>query len=142
MYTSFSTLSDVSFFPVLGLEIFIFPMMKVFYSNCKKNVGAGISTLICIFNGLGPSIFRRRMERTRPMREKIDGKVFISRQSRHINRKKMSKESSRTESCILGALSQLDEFLLNPVIQGHSGTALGTSRNTLSTNQGTNEDDS
>ena len=28
--------------------------------------------------------------------------------------KKLSKEFSRTESCILGALSRLDEFLLNP----------------------------
>ena len=36
--------------------------------------------------------------------------------------KKMSQEFSRTESRILGGLSKLDEFLLNPQIQTHSGT--------------------
>ena len=46
------------------------------------------------------------------------------------------------ESRILGALSQFDGFLLNPLIQGHSPNAPKTSRNTLGTNQGTNEDDS
>ena len=35
-------------------------------------------------------------------------------------RKKLSQEFSRTENCILGALSRLDDFLLNPLIQGHS----------------------
>ena len=48
----------------------------------------------------------------------------------------------RAESCILGALSRLDDFLLNPLIQGHNGTAPGTCRNTVLTNQGTNEDNS
>ena len=56
--------------------------------------------------------------------------------------KKWSQEFSRTESCILGALSCLDDFLMNPLIQSHSGTAPETSRNTYGTNQGTNEDDS
>ena len=56
--------------------------------------------------------------------------------------KKLSQEFSRTESRILGALSHLDDFLLNPLIQSHSGTAPETSRNTLRTNQGKNEDDS
>ena len=36
--------------------------------------------------------------------------------------KKLSQEISRTESRILGALSRLDDFLLNRVIQRHSGT--------------------
>ena len=35
-----------------------------------------------ISDGLGPYLFRRKMEKTRPMRE-MDGKVFISRQSRY-----------------------------------------------------------
>ena len=55
---------------------------------------------------------------------------------------KLSQEFSRTESRILGALSRLDDLLLNPIIQGHSGTAAETSRNAYGTNQGTNEDDS
>ena len=56
--------------------------------------------------------------------------------------KKLFQEFRRTESRILGALSRLDDFLLNPLIQGHSGTTPETSRNTLLTNQGTNEEDS
>ena len=56
--------------------------------------------------------------------------------------KKLSQEFSRTESRILGALSRLADFLLNPIIQCHSGSAPETYRNTLCTNQGTKEDDS
>ena len=64
--------------------------------------------------------------------EEIDGKVT----------KKLSQEFSRLENRILGALARLDDFLMNPLIQGHSGTAPETSRNVFSINQGTNEDDS
>ena len=64
--------------------------------------------------------------------EEIDGRVT----------KKLSKEFSRTENRILGALARLDHFLMNPLIQGHSGTTPETSRNVFSINQGTNEDDS
>ena len=56
--------------------------------------------------------------------------------------KKLSQEFSRTQNFTLGALSRLDDFLLNPLIQGHSGTAPETSLNAFRTNQGTNEDDS
>ena len=56
--------------------------------------------------------------------------------------KKLSQEFSRTESRILGTLSKLDEFLLNPQITTHSETVPGTFRNTNVENQGTNEDDS
>ena len=56
--------------------------------------------------------------------------------------KKLSQEYSRTESRILGALSELDEFLLNQQITTHSETVPGTFRNTNVENQGTNEDDS
>ena len=56
--------------------------------------------------------------------------------------KKLSQEFSRTENRILCALAQLDDFLMNPLIQGHSRTAPETSWNKFSTNQGTNEEDS
>ena len=56
--------------------------------------------------------------------------------------KKLSQEFRRTENRILGALSRFDDSLLNPLFQGHSGTAPETSWNTLRKNQGTNEDDS
>ena len=64
--------------------------------------------------------------------EEIEGRVT----------KKLSQEFSRTENRILGALARLDDFLMNPLLQGHSGTNPETSRNVLSINQGTNEDDS
>ena len=43
--------------------------------------------------------------------------------------KKLSQEFSRTEYQILGALSKLDEFLLNPQVRTLPGTVPGTSRN-------------
>ena len=64
--------------------------------------------------------------------EEIEGRVS----------KKLSQEFNRTESRILGALSKLDEILLNQQIRTHSETVLGTFRNTNVENQGTNEDDS
>ena len=64
--------------------------------------------------------------------EEIESRVTI----------KQSQEFSRTESRILGALSKLDQFLLNQQIRMHSGTVPGTFRNTNVENQGTNEDDS
>ena len=64
--------------------------------------------------------------------EEIEGRVT----------KKLSQEFSRTENRILGALARLDDFLMNPLLQGHSGTTPETSRNVFSFNQGTNEDDS
>ena len=56
--------------------------------------------------------------------------------------KNLSQEFSRTENRTLGVLARLDDVLMNPLIQGRSGTAPETSRNALSTNQGMNEDDS
>ena len=64
--------------------------------------------------------------------EEIEGRVT----------KRLSKEFSRTENRILGALARLDDFLMNPLLQGHSGTTPEPSRNALSTSQGTKEDDS
>ena len=55
--------------------------------------------------------------------------------------KKLSQEFSRTENGILGALARLGDFITNPTIQGHSGTAPETSRNVFSIRQETNEDD-
>ena len=65
--------------------------------------------------------------------------THVSREIDGTVTEKLAKEFSRTKSPNLGALSQLDEFLLKPLIQSHSGTAPETSRNTLGTNQGTNE---
>ena len=64
--------------------------------------------------------------------EEIEGRIT----------KKLSKEFSTTESRILRALSQPDEFLLNPLVQGHSGYAPETPRNALNIKEGTHEDNS
>ena len=62
--------------------------------------------------------------------EEIEGRVT----------KKLSKEFSRIESRILGALSKLDEFLLNPQVRTCSVAVPGISRSNSLENQGTNED--
>ena len=64
--------------------------------------------------------------------EEIEGRV----------RKRLSNEFSRTENRILGALARLDDFLMNPLLPGHSGTTPEPTRNTTRNNQGTNEDGS
>ena len=53
--------------------------------------------------------------------------------------KKLSQEFSRTKSCILGALSELDEFLLNSQTRVQSGPVPETSRFSNGENQETNE---
>ena len=63
---------------------------------------------------------------------------YISQVSEEIERrvtKKLSKEFSWTESRILGALSKLDEFLLNPQVRTCSVAVPGTSRNNNSENR-------
>ena len=62
--------------------------------------------------------------------EEIEGRVT----------KKLSKEFNKTESRILGALSKLDEFLLNPQVRTCSVAARGTSRNSNSENRETHGD--
>ena len=64
--------------------------------------------------------------------EEIEGRVT----------KKLSKEFSKTESRILGALSKLDEFLLNPQVRTCSVAVQGTSRNVNSENRETHGDHS
>ena len=64
----------------------------------------------------------------------------LSEEIESIVTKKLSQEFSRRESRILGALSKLDEFFLNPQIRTHSGTVPGTFRNTNVENQEPNED--
>ena len=62
--------------------------------------------------------------------EEIEGRVT----------RRLSKEFSRTENRIIGALARLDDFLMNPLIQGHSGNAPETYGSAFHTSQGTNED--
>ena len=62
--------------------------------------------------------------------EEVEGRVT----------KTLSKEFSRTESRILGALSKLDEFLLNPQVRTCSVAVPRTSRNNHSANRETTGD--
>ena len=71
--------------------------------------------------------------------------VYISQVSEDIEgrvTKKLSKEFSRTESRILGALSKLDEFLLNPQVRTCSVAVPGTSGNNNSENRESTQDHS
>ena len=68
---------------------------------------------------------------------------YISQVSEEIEgraTKKLSKECSKTESRILGALSKLDEFLLNPQVRTCSVAVQGTSGNANSENRETQGD--
>ena len=49
--------------------------MECNFLDCNQYVAAGINTLISIFDGMGPSIFCRKIEKARPMREEMDRKV-------------------------------------------------------------------
>ena len=76
------------------------------------------------------SVPRITEEYIRQVSEEIAGRVT----------KKLSRDLSRTEFRILGALSKLDQFLQNPQIRTHSGTVRGTFRNANVENQEPNED--
>ena len=47
-------------------------------------VGVGITTLMSISDGSDRTVFWRKMERKRSVREEMDERVLISRQSRHL----------------------------------------------------------
>ena len=71
------------------------------------------------------SVPRLKKDYITQVSEEIDGKVT----------KRLSKEFSRTENSILGALARLEDFLMIPIIQGHSGTSPETSGNPFHTSQ-------
>ena len=73
-------------------------------------------------NTLGPEMAQEYISQ---ISEEIEGRVT----------KKLSKEFSRTESRILGALSKLDEFLLNPQVRTCSVAVPRISRNIDSVNR-------
>ena len=50
-------------------------LKKLLYAS-KKCVGVGKSTLMSFFDGLGPSTFPPKIEKTQPTRKKIDRLLF------------------------------------------------------------------
>ena len=89
------------------------------------------------------SVSRETPENTRNTQSpnKIDPEMaqeYISQVSEEIEgrvTKKLSKEFSRTKSRTLGALSKLDDFLLNPQVRNSSVALPGTFKNSNSENQ-------
>ena len=59
-----------------------FPFMEFANLDCKQDVSAGRKTLLSFSDGLGPSIFCRKMERTNPLRKDMD-ENFFSHWGRH-----------------------------------------------------------
>ena len=100
--------------------------------NKRKLAAVSRETPESTRSGKAPSVLDPELtqEYISQVSEEIEGRVT----------KKLSKEFSRTESRILGALSKLDEFLLNPQVRTYSVVAPGTSRSNNLESQGTNED--
>ena len=61
-------------FSILNYFIYFSSLRKLVYQDCKQYVVAGLNTLMSISDGLGPSIFCRKMEKARLMMEEVDGK--------------------------------------------------------------------
>ena len=74
--------------------------------NCEEHLRSKLAQ--------NSNVPRSQEEYITQVSEEIEGKLS----------RKSSQEYSRTESRILGTLSRLDDFLLNPFIPGHSGTTL------------------
>ena len=55
------------------------------FQRCKRYVGAGLSTLMPISDGLGSSYFRLKTEKARLVREEMDVMVVYFRQCRHFD---------------------------------------------------------
>ena len=100
--------------------------------NKRKLAAVSRETPESTRNGRAPNVLDPELTQDyiSQVSEKIEGRVT----------KKLSKEFSRTESRFLGALSKLDEFLLNAQVRTCSVVAPGTSRSSNLGNQGTNED--
>ena len=92
--------------------------------NCEENPRNNLAQ--------NTSVAKSQEDFVSPVSAEMEGRIT----------KKLSKKFSTTENRILDALSRVDEFLLNPLVQGHSGSVLETSRNALNINQRRNEDDS
>ena len=70
--------SDVKFeFPLMEIS-FIFCLC--YYLLCRR----GNNHFDVRFRRIGPVVFCRKMEKTRSVKEEMDGEMFISRQSRHL----------------------------------------------------------
>ena len=111
-----------------SLLLNIFPLKKAAFRNKKKLVALTRGT-----QEKHPRIGQSRNTSVPRINEEYKTQVFEEIGSRVT--KKLSQEFSRTKSCILSALSKIDEFLLNPQVWTQSGTVPGTCRKTDAENQ-------
>ena len=82
------------------------------------------------------TVLRETPENTRNNQSQNKLEEYISQVCEEIEgSKKLSQEFSRTELRILGALSRLEEFLLNPQVQTCSVAFPGTTSNNNSENR-------
>ena len=78
MYAYFFSHFILFYFVFVIRVIFsIFHIWITHFLDSEQYVGKGIDTLMSISDGLSPSIFCRKMEKARPTREEIDGKVVF-----------------------------------------------------------------
>ena len=86
----FQHLSELYFMSIIFFDVFLLfssygkPLSSDVYVIIYC-IGAGKTTLMSISEGLDPYFFRRKMEKTRSMKEEMDGEVFISHQSWHLS---------------------------------------------------------
>ena len=99
-------------------------MAALYKKNCEEHPNSNLAQ--------NTNVPRSQEDYITQIFEESEGKVT----------KNLSQDLNRTEKRIFGALARLDDFLMNPPNQGHSGTAPETSWKVFGTNQGTNEDDS
>ena len=66
------------FFPMYFINFPSWKMSFIFVYVIVYCVGAGTTTLMSISDGLDPYLLRRKLEKTRPVKEEIDGKCLFT----------------------------------------------------------------
>ena len=125
--------------------VFVIKLKLQFSLHNWENFSPSIIPILRVKGNLA-EVSRKTLENTKnsQLQNTLDPETaqgYISQFSEEIEGRvieKFSKDFSRTESCILGALSKLDEFLLNPEVRtcsvagpGHPGTTTQKTGNPL-----------
>ena len=149
---SIVTLFKITFFDCLNCWNFVPSDLEETFNN-KRNKINSVFTTDKIFPSRNMATLRNKRKLAAVSRETPEGsrssrgqnvldpeliQDYISQVSEEIEgrvTKKLSKEFSKTESRILGALSKLDEFLLNSQVRTCSVAVQWTSRSAISENR-------
>ena len=143
---------------ILTSHLFVFPTTLYFTSQSLKKINSVFNTtgyfrllkLLTLRNKRKLAALNREKHEEYPrISQERDTNApgiqedYITQVSEEIESRvtmKLSQELSRTKSCVLGALSKLDEFLLNPQVRVYSGYAPVTSQYQNTENQEPTED--